>query len=179
MWDYARFSDEAWRARCHPKILNVLEQWDFRQSMLVLGPTGSGKSSGIVARLYRELERLTALVQETGEAHTFDFAYTTGLDLSGCRRRSKIGAEATLISHLASKRLIIIDEVGFEPPGEELLAVIDRHYIGGGTIVVCSGLTLEAFDARYGGALRRRIVERGMLLNGHPARNKGQVRSVG
>jgi hypothetical protein len=175
---YADFGNAAWREKCHPKVLNVIEQWDMESSMLILGPTGSGKTSCIRARLYAEFERRTKLVEADGESRSFSFAYTTGLELQGCRRRARIGDEAELVKVLNRHRLIIIDEVGFEPPGEELMAVIDRHYLDGGVIVMCSGLTLEAFDAKYGGALRRRVVERGVLLNAHP-KQKGQVRVAG
>jgi hypothetical protein len=174
-----RFGGTEWG---HPKIANFFEVYKpFEMgSALVLGPTGSGKTTGIEAHAHAELARLEESVRAGGE-HRMSFAYVTGFELSGCRRRSKIGDEAPLVVQAVDAALLYLDELGFEPPAPdgEIFFVLDARARRSAPTVVCSGLTLEGFDARYGGAFRRRLVERGALVNAHPKGQKGAVRSVG
>lgn len=174
---YAHFTNSAWRAKVHPKLLNVIELWDGKQSMLVLGPTGVGKTSAVVARLHADQERLERQVGE-GATLKHRFAYVTGPELSGCRRRAKIGAEARLVEHACDAPICFIDEVGYEPQSEEVMFVVDHRYRAGTPTIVISGLDRDAFVARYGGALARRVTEGGLFVDLYrPA--KGAVRSVG
>jgi hypothetical protein len=178
-FDYARFANAEWRRRVHPKLLNLVESYDGKTPLLILGGTGVGKTSVIVARQHAELERLRRQA-EAGVDCRISFAYVTGPDLAGCRRRSRIGDEAPLFEHAARAGLCILDELGFEPPAPdgEIVALIDyRHRLGVPTIVV-SGLTRDAFSTKYGGAVLRRLTEGGAFCNLHPSQ-KGQARAAG
>ncbi len=176
---YARFSNLTWRERVHPKLLNVISSYTGNAPLLILGGTGAGKTSAIVARQHAELDRLRGEV-EMGANRTINFAYVTGPDLSGCRRRSRIGDEAPLFEHSARAELCILDELGFEPPAPdgEVVALIDHRHRRAAATVVLSGLTREAFAERYGGAVLRRLTEGGALCNLHQAQ-RGQARAAG
>ncbi len=177
---YARANNQAWRERVSPKLLNVVLQYAGDSPLLVLGETGTGKTSAIGARQWAERERLRREVL-TGAEHQISFAYATGFDLSGCRRHSKIGDEAPLVERLMRADLAILDEHGFEPPAQdgEVLAVLDHRHRRGAPTVVLSGLTREAFAARYGGAALRRLTQDGLLCDLHPSARKGQVSRAG
>ena len=176
---YARFENAEWCARVSPKLLNVFELYAADRPMLVLGATGDGKTSGLVARQNRELDKARAAVR-AGAKRRLNFAYVTGFDLAGCRRRSRIGDEAPLLEYAARAALTFIDEVGFEPTSaeSEFNTLLDLRHRRRVPTVVLSGLTPQAFAARYGGAVFRRLTQEGLLCNLHPAQ-KGQARVAG
>jgi DNA replication protein DnaC len=172
-----RFGAAEWG---HPKVVNFFQAYrpfDIG-SALVLGPTGCGKTTGCEAHAIDALKRAKA--DPKAKSSAVHFLYVTGHELSGARRRARIGDEAELIRWAMEADLLYLDEVGFEPvaPDGEIFGVVDTRYRAQLPTIVCSGLTLDAFDARYGGAFRRRLVERGVLVNSHPRAQKGPVRSV-
>ena len=177
--DFARFSNEAWRRKAHPKLLNVVAAYEARGPLLVLGDTGVGKTSAIVARQWNEYERLLREVK-AGARRVIDFAYCTGFELSGCRCRSRIGNEAPLVEQMQRAALAIVDELGFEPlaPDGEVMTVLDHRYRRSVPTIVMSGLTREAFASRYGGAALRRLTEGGLLCDLHRPASKGHARAV-
>lgn len=176
---WARADNAEFRKRAHPKLFNVVvEQWDRKTSLLLLGPTGSAKTGTIVAAIHADLERMRAEIRATAEKRGITFLYTTGFELAGCRRRSKIGDEAPLLERAMQAPLTILDELGYEPPSEEPMVLLDHRYRANLPTVVASGLTKSAFVERYGGAFARRASESGLVVNAHPS-EKAQVRSAG
>jgi DNA replication protein DnaC len=157
-------------------VFDAINCHDVTKSLLVLGPTGSGKTTTIEVTVHERYERFCAEVAADGPQRMMDFAYVTGHQLSGCRRRAKIGSEAPLVERACAAALLYLDEIGFEPPGEELFAVVDHRYAAGLPMVTCSGATKQQLVEKYGGAFVRRLVEPGgVLVDAHP---RGQVRRV-
>jgi DNA replication protein DnaC len=90
--------------------------------------------------------------------------FVSGLELSGARRRARIGAESELVRAAIASDLLLLDEIGFEPPGEELPFVVDARYRQKRPTVVTTGLRVVEFRARYGDALWRRLAEGGAVV---------------
>ncbi|MEO8905514.1 MAG: hypothetical protein ABI488_23605 [Polyangiaceae bacterium] len=166
-WEFARFENSNFVKRIGPKVLNGISNWSGETSAIASAETGSGKTAMMVAWLHRKLTKCEAQVQAgAGAAPRMDFAFISGPALSGCRRRSKIGDESPLVELAASTRLLILDELGFEPICEELLHVVDtRHKLQRPTAVT-TGLTLDGFVGRYGGSLFRKLTEGGSVIEG-------------
>jgi hypothetical protein len=176
-WEWARFSNEEFRRRVSPTILRALEAWspDRDGSIVITGPTGRGKSSCPVAWVWREHDRMLERV-EAGENLGFSFAWITGYELSGARKRSPLGEESRLVQHAMDVPLLFLDEVGTEPACEELFAVLDARYRGQLVTVLTSPLEPKALATTIGGGAYRRLLERGALIDVH--QEKGRVRSV-
>lgn len=147
-------------------------------NLLILGPTGVGKTRILVAIGLRILDAAV----EKGDADLVDFAariaWTTGLDLAEARSRHKLGGgEAPEIARAKKASLLLLDEIGFESrrldPDAIQNVIYARYHAGLPTIVASGRTTAELEDPRtgYGAAALRRLWEpgRGRLVDLHPA----------
>lgn len=163
----------------HPILQKTAEKYELRHgSLLVLGASGSGKTS-LCARIVRRL--CAAAIESESEprgstSHAPAWAmvsttWTTASEIARVLREHRLGdrEEPELIRRSVSANLLVVDELGPEPPHRlgELFDLLDRRYVAGRATLVTSGLTLEAFRERYGDALYRRLTEpgRGFLIN--------------
>lgn len=122
-WEWARYDNPAFRGRANAKILTAAESWTPDKGSLTLSaPTGRAKSASLLAWLFRMRDEAVAKARDGEEASIFSFAWLTGPELSGCRRRWKIGEESPLVTLACKHYLLILDELGFEPPSEEIFS---------------------------------------------------------
>jgi len=133
--------------------------------MLLLGGTGAGKTT-LGTAVYRwHLDRALA-----GDDHGEEFArrmvWVSAVDLARVRRESKLGAEPTLVRRAREASVLLLDDLGQEPPAEQadLVAILsDRQKAHAKTIVTC-GFSLDDIGARYGAQLERRLTERAYVM---------------
>ena len=170
-WGWARFDNADYCGRVSPKLLRAFESYDGTESLVASAKTGGGKTSLAVAWLWRLRERAEQAVRDGKKPHKPDFMFVSGPELAGARRRWELGSESKLVETACEVGLLILDEIGFEPPGEEIFFVADARYRIGAPTIVTTGLPIESRDPnapsfvkRYGAALLRRFLEPGQLV---------------
>lgn len=156
---WARFDNEEFRHRASARIVTALERWTAERGSLILAaPTGRGKTAALVA--------WAARVHGSGQPAGVDFV--SALELAGARRRVRLGGEAELVERANRARVLLLDEMGFEPLAEEPFLVIDARYRAKRPTVCTTGLRPAAFRERYGDALWRRLAEGGAVVADFP-----------
>ena len=166
-WDFARFENPDFMRRVSKSVAAGISNWSFLGSLFVSAQTGSGKTALTVARLHRQFSKYQADQDaDPTQDRRLSFAFLSGPAIAGCRRRSKIGDESTLVELAVETPLLILDELGFEPLSEELLFVIDERHKRSRSTVTTTGRTLESFVERYGGSLFRKLTENGTTVEG-------------
>lgn len=139
--------------------------------VLLLGPTGYGKSKVMVALALRIL---VAAEDEQSDASMFDFAtrirYVNGIRLARDARAQKLGAVDAAFQDARGASLLLLDEVGFEGTIDPVLVrdLIRDRYEPYRPTILASGATLAELNKRYGEAAIRTIWERGHLIDLHP-----------
>jgi len=170
-WAFARFGNADFRGRVSAKLLRAYEQYGGSESLVVSARTGSGKTSLAVAWLHRLRDLARQAVREGVKPNRTSFLFTSGPEFAGARRRWQLGSESRLVSEACDAGLLVLDELGFEPPSEEVFFVIDARYRTGSPTIVTTGLPIESRDPnvptfvkRYGAAVLRRLLEPGRLV---------------
>src|SRR5690606_32069117 len=98
-WPWARFDNPDFRRQASARITAAVERWTSQDGPLVLSaPTGAGKTASLVAWLWRMRDQAIAAVRNGGDAGLCSFAFVSGLEIAGARRRAKIGDEARLVT---------------------------------------------------------------------------------
>jgi hypothetical protein len=170
-WDFARFDHPEFRRRSSRKIVGAIEKWDPLKlpTLLLAAPTGSGKSAGVLAWLWRYRDQQIARARAGEEnAGVTTFIWATGPELTVARRNASLGDEAPLIKHALDCGMLILDELGFERMSEVPFELVDHRYRRQAVTVVTTGLRSVEFRARYGDAMFRRLTENGALVEDFP-----------
>jgi DNA replication protein DnaC len=154
-WPVKAARDER-RKVIHPKLLAAIDAWDGKSSLVVLGPTGAGKTTGMV-----ELVITLATRQAWPLCPVPLFAKAR--DLTQAWRGSKLGAEVDpeCVDAAKSARLLLLDDLGQEPndPQRVLWAIADARYDRRTPTIVTSGLRVDGLTTRYEDAFLRRFEE--------------------
>ncbi|MBK8997671.1 MAG: ATP-binding protein [Myxococcales bacterium] len=137
-----------------PRLRAIAERWSLeRGSLLVVGPTGTGKSAS-VARALRRLARAAT----SGDAPSLDVRWMSAATLALARRRHALGAgEAEEIATAIAAPVLVVDELGPEPLDSALHDVVDARYTAERITVTTSGMRLAELAAKYGDATVRRF----------------------
>lgn len=175
-------SDDFLKAVPHLKFRTVAEKYTLeRGSLLLKGPSGSGKTTTAQALV----QRLAAEISEAPEILEYEeycqyefrklrrrnyslgclgsFVWCTGFDLAYARRNHALGSEPPMLTNAKSASFLVIDDVGSEPLADNVLfEVVNERYAQRLPTIVTTGLAGEAFAARYGDALERRLIEKGI-----------------
>ena len=180
-WTWARFYNAEFRQRVDPRLLEVIESYepDRDGSLVDCAPTGRGKSSLVVAWIWRLHDVLRGRVA-AGEKHSMGFAWVSGFELAGARKRSQLGDESPLVKHASDVGLLVLDDVGCEPPGEETFVVLDARYRAQRPTILTSPLEPKNLIGHLGGGAYRRLLEGGRLVEafGEAPKTKATVRVV-
>jgi DNA replication protein DnaC len=156
------------------RLRQVLGRWKGGSSLLLVGSSGTGKSSFAIRAirgLEEELVRACLADPRNKDAAKAlsDLAYTrwtTASDIGRALSQHRLGTgdEPELVSRAVAASILVIDELGPEPArfAGEIFDIIDRRYTKNLPTVVTSGLTVPDFLARYGDAMFRRLTEKGI-----------------
>lgn len=143
-------------------------------SLVILGPTGIGKSKILIALALRVLDYALRVGGDEVVPYASRIRLATGLDLARASAHHKLGdGEPPPILAAKSASLLLIDEIGFESTRYDPDAVRDviyARYDAGAPTIVTSGCTVAEIEKRYGEAAMRRLWEpgRGRLVDLHP-----------
>jgi len=172
-WPWARFDNPTFRELADAVILEAAESWRIEQSALVLAaPTGAAKTASIVAWAYAEQARRLADVDAGGKPQPLDFVFTTGFELAKARAQHQLGAgEAPAVRAALDAKLLLLDEVGFEPMRDRVIFEVVMHRMNQRKpCVLTTGRTEEEFSERYGAATWRRFTETAVLGMSFPTK---------
>lgn len=167
---WARFGDLEFVKKCEPRIRQALGNWKRGSGHLaLLGPTGCGKTIGLVAAAARMLD-----VAARAGGKPWGFArrigFTTAARLARARREHGLGeGDAPLVQRACSFSLLFLDELGYLDGDRDTTVaevICERDYRNLPTIVT-SGLTAAGLDDRYGAATVRKLTERGQIVSVH------------
>jgi hypothetical protein len=129
--------------------------------LMLLGPTGIGKSSAAAALLVR------LLVQgwRDGGAR-WDAArwirWFSADDLSRARREHPLGrGDAPELYDAEGASLLVIDDAGWDREPDCVSSVLAKRYERKLPTIITSGRTIEELSVHYGAAVIRRIVDSG------------------
>lgn len=128
------------------------------QSVVLVGPTGAGKTSLAVALL---MGRIT-------QRHGGFFVDSRELVRARTEHRLRDGGEAELVEHARGADLLLLDELGAERGvglAEDVVGelVHERHAHERPTIF-CTPFLSSAIKAKYGDGIARRIYERATVI---------------
>lgn len=168
-WPWARLGETSWEERAHPRLLAVLRRWTPGKSLLLLGPTGSGKTSGVVARLHELGAHAHRWADEVWSTRcpVVPTYYATELELVQARRRHPLGqGEPEAVARAMASPCLILDEVGST---RDLLTheVLDQRMRQGLPTVALGGWPKAELSERVGDACFRRLEQGAILCDLH------------
>jgi DNA replication protein DnaC len=153
--------------RIEAEILAAVDAWEPTSNLVLIGPTGAGKTTGAIRLALRLLDRAEA----PGEPVEFlrlvrRLRFVSARDLIVARQQSPLGMVAELEKTARDASILILDEVGFErgytaDAGSVIGDVMDHRYDQKRITIVTSGMPSERIRLRYGSATWRRMHEPG------------------
>lgn len=160
-WAWARAEHAAWRSACDRRVLSALDAWTPGESLAILAGTGSGKTSGFVARVYTWRAELARDLARPALA----FAYTTALDLAEAQKRRKLGeSEHPLVRAAMTRPVLVIDEAQLLPATLGMAIADVRYRRGLGTLLL-GGVSTAEFGSSAGAAVLRKFTEGGDAID--------------
>jgi len=147
-------------------LQGAVNWWNWeRGSLIMLGPTGCGKSTAaglIVRRLLDEACRAGGW--DWQRACSTWWYSATALELA--RRHHPIGrGEAPEVTRACTGKLLVLDDLGWSPNDVQVVAyVLHERMERQLSTIVTSSLTKADLTARYGDAVIRRLLESGRRL---------------
>lgn len=130
-------------------------------SATFVGQAGSGKTSAACAIL-----RDWILSGKSGR-------FVDSFELSRAYRNASLGSEPPLITACCETKLLVVDDIGIEPPSgrEAIIEVVHRRHSAGSPTIFTTGFNQAALQGFYGAGIARRLFERSVTIQFGP---KGQ-----
>jgi hypothetical protein len=181
---FGRMSDEE-RLACvsDETVRRFALEVDGTRDALIVGKTGIGKSAAavhVLARVVRAayeaaISDAIAKREALDNPLRIDFgvAWVRALELYvPSNQWGMAPAFVERLEALATVRLLVVDDLGYETCRDAVSHLLHTRYDNQLTTIITSGLTYSDLAARYGGALVRRMVGRGVLVDafGSPLR---------
>lgn len=136
-------------SQCCDQVRAFVKNWDGVSGGALLGPTRKGKSTAAGLCGDREARK------ENSET------WTKWIRADHLTRIVNERNAGDTICELKQARLLIIDEIGYEPWPTMLLEVIGDRHDNQRPLIITSGLRVEEFTKRYSDATLARIAEIG------------------
>jgi DNA replication protein DnaC len=137
-----------------PEALDVIAGARWRRdlgSIVIVGPTGFGKSRVLIAIGLRILDRALRGVSADDLRFAAGLRMVNGLALALAPSQHRLGdGEPPLLATAKGATLLLLDEIGFETHLEVIRDVIFHRYDRGAPTIVASGRTAEELEGRYG-----------------------------
>lgn len=162
-------TEETIKARIvHPKLVQFASsEAPSERSALLMGPTGTGKSTAAAYALLLELRRRYRRGADVRPA----WMYARALAQAAKYHPLGEGAPPEVMKASAGG-LLILDDLGLERDPGEIIDVLHERYESGLPTWTTTGLNHEQLTERYGEALVRRLTEGrerpGVLVNAFP-----------
>jgi DNA replication protein DnaC len=175
-WEWARLTNSEFTSRLRGKLLLKSAQTYKLDlgSLIFSARTGLGKTAVTVAMLHRiraaEVEAILAGKPGTKPTDTLQrlryLVWTDGFALAQARRQQPLGqGEARIVERAFEAQVLVIDELGFEPLYDTVVAEIaNARYVAALPTIITTGLRPDEFRERYGDACYRRFAERGTVV---------------
>jgi hypothetical protein len=158
-WEWAAVTNREWRGRVHPRALAVAERWtSLRGSVVLLGPSGIGKTSALRALAWRL--RLEALCAGDVAHPIVNAWWCSAVELCRARRELPRGKPDLELERATKASVLFLDEIGQEDSDPRwLLELLDERYRRRRPTLTTTGLTRPQVETRYGSGSARRLVE--------------------
>lgn len=170
-WKFARFGNKVWESRCDERVLRAVREWSpmklsngklVAQSMVICAPSGAGKSTATLARLYDASKRLKDATIEGKSTVRYPpgILWVTEQQLLAAQEERNY----QLMNDAREVSLLILDEFGFAGGHDAIkgrtplgLDILSNRYDQELATVVTSGMSLGQLAKRYGMAITRRM----------------------
>lgn len=170
-WKFARFGNKVWESRCDERVLRAVREWSpmklsngklVAQSMVICAPSGAGKSTATLARLYDASKRLKDATIEGRSTVRYPpgILWVTEQQLLAAQEERNY----QLMNDAREVSLLILDEFGFAGGHDAIkgrtplgLDILSNRYDQELATVVTSGMSLGQLAKRYGMAITRRM----------------------
>lgn len=153
------------------RLADAAASWRPLQSLLLLGPTGAGKTSAM-GWIFRKLVALG--VRDGGDAwhRSHAMRWLAAVDLERARREHPLGkGDAPEIVQAQHASILFLDDAGWDKDPKAVSEIFNVRYESQRITVCTSGLTLAGFEQHYGAAVARRMTEAGgkaRVISLHP-----------
>lgn len=165
--------------RVVPELFEAAMNWKMADgNLLLIGPTGSGKTTLSVAMMNRILDvaQNTQLRGEEYEA-LMEFAeemrFFSAAELASARRNWPLGeGDPPVIEEAKRASLLVLDELGYETQTQDtaIPEIVDYRYSARGKLTIAtSGRPVEELNRRYGEATPRKLLSGGRAVSLFPA----------
>lgn len=122
---------------------------DTRASVLLLGPTGTGKTAAAALVVRRALA-----------VKPVSFAWFSAWQLVAAEKRHPLGSgRPKELDAACTAAVLVLDDLGQEPTSPVLMEVLNERYEQGRVTIATSGLTPNELRTRYSDAIFRRLTE--------------------
>jgi hypothetical protein len=160
-WPWARLGATSWQQSAPPRVITAVTKWDMAKSMVIMGPTGSCKTSSLVARInqiHGEAQRWARDLTE-GPCPLRPVLYTTEHRLVASRRNRPLGhGESPLVEAAMSSPVLVLDELGAANDSVSAFVIDERIMVGLPTVAL-SGFGPVDLAARVGEHCFRRVFD--------------------
>lgn len=173
-WRWAAVGSPLFKQRVRPKFCAFAKTFTFDRSAVLLGGTGTGKTSSVraalVARAVSWEREAIAVADMPPEKHAglralHGLRWHSGSEVALARKQFALGkGDAKLVESAIHSTILVVDECGFETPDGALFDIVNERYMRERPTVITTGLTVEGFKTRYGDAMWRRLTERGLKV---------------
>jgi DNA replication protein DnaC len=171
-WKWPRFDNTEWCKNIHPRVLEAGKSLDIRgdRGVAFFGPTGSGKTSVLVAAVHVLRREVRAIANEGRMVDVPGFLWVTERHLVEDERATKWGHTPPLVTAAKRTPFLFLDELGFAGGQRVVMAIIDARYSRSLPTCITSGATRADFITNYSDALYRRIATNADVVDVHKSK---------
>lgn len=173
--EWCRFGNEKAESVLRPaqELRAIMSSWNrAKGSLLLLGPTGVGKSVSMVclAHMHLDAARDNDATDERAEARLRAVAgirYANAADLARARRNYPLGhGDPPALTDAYECSLLLLDELGREPDGDmTIFEVVDARARRGLPIIAATNLVEQQIRKKYLESGARRLMEFGRVVH--------------